>query len=109
MFWESFCALCKANGTNPSAVTADLGFSSSVVTKWKNGSTPRSSTLSQLAEYFGVSVNCLLGYEPVTSGDPEKVAKVQELSKLLMNLNAEDLQTAARIISAMAEAEKNKP
>jgi repressor LexA len=38
-------------------VCADLGLSTATATKWKIGSTPRSTTLQQIAEYFDVSVS----------------------------------------------------
>ena len=61
MFWENFVKLCNNKGVSPNGVCADLGFSTAIATKWKNGATPRSTTLQLIASYFNVTVADLLG------------------------------------------------
>lgn len=61
MFYDRFIELCKESGKSPSAVTKELGLNNSSSTAWKRGSTPKSETLQKLANYFGVSVDYLLG------------------------------------------------
>lgn len=60
IFFERFAELCKGIGETPNSVAKTLGISSGSVTAWKNGTEPRSKTLSRLAEYFGVSTDYLL-------------------------------------------------
>lgn len=55
MFWKNFVSLCNKNRTTPTTVVKALGISGGSVTKWKNGSAPRDTTLQSIAEYFGVS------------------------------------------------------
>lgn len=61
MFYDRFIELCKESGKSPSAVAKELGLNNSSSTAWKRGSTPKSETLQKLANYFGVSVDYLLG------------------------------------------------
>lgn len=61
MFWERLCELCNERNTKPTPFVKELGYSSSVVTKWKNGVIPNGKTLQEIANYFDVSVDFLLG------------------------------------------------
>ena len=47
----------------PTRVVKDLDIAASSVTKWKNGTIPSGTTLSKISQYFGVSVDYLLGRE----------------------------------------------
>ena len=61
MFYDRFVGLCKERGVSPSAVMVSIGLNKSNATFWKKGSIPKGSTLQKLADYFGVSVDYLLG------------------------------------------------
>lgn len=64
MFYDVYIELCHNNGKSPSAVAQELGINKSNVSNWKNnGYTPRGAVLNKIAEYFGVSVDYLLGKE----------------------------------------------
>lgn len=64
MFWENYLRLCNSVNKAPNVVAAEVGIKSSgTVTGWKNGVTPRDSVLSKLSNYFGVSVDELVGIE----------------------------------------------
>lgn len=64
MFFDTFKELCDAKGVSCKRATIDMGFSNSISTKWKRTSaTPNGETLNKIAEYFGVSVDYLLGQE----------------------------------------------
>ena len=74
MFWNIFYELCKKKGTTPTAVARELSISSGSVTFWKKeGKLPQTATLRKIADYFGVSVEYLLGNEQL----PEGVRKVE--------------------------------
>lgn len=61
MFYERFMALCKERGKSAAAVVRDMGLNNSAPTTWKRGSIPKGDTLQRLADYFGVSVDYLMG------------------------------------------------
>ena len=60
MFWNTFVSLCNKQHKSPNAVCAELNFSTATATKWKNGATPRDTTLQKIANYFGVTTDYLL-------------------------------------------------
>jgi repressor LexA len=64
-FWDTFYNLCEKNGTKPNAVAKELGLSSATCTYWKKSrKSPSADNLSQIADYFGVTTDYLLGVSP---------------------------------------------
>lgn len=63
MFYERLKRLCDEKGTTLTNVIKELGMSSGNLSKWKNGKTPKSDTVSALSEYFSVSSDYLLGID----------------------------------------------
>lgn len=97
MFYERLITLCTAKNTNPTALCDALGFAQSAATRWKNGSTPRDTTMRKIAAYFGVSVSYLIGVvddpDPIALIDPSKkdpplLPLVEELGQQLEALAA---------------------
>lgn len=61
-FYEIFESLCKERGVSPTRAARDNGLKQQSVSSWKKrGSTPKAETVQKLADYFGVSVDYLLG------------------------------------------------
>lgn len=63
MFYDTFIKLCKEKNVKPTPLVVKMGLSSSNVTQWKKGSTPRPEVLQRIADEFGVSVKFLLTEE----------------------------------------------
>lgn len=64
MFYDIFIKLCQKKGVTPSRAAEDCGVSRSNVSSWKSkGYTPRGDALQNFADYFGVTVDYLLGEE----------------------------------------------
>lgn len=64
MFWKIFLRLCNEKDIKPNNVAKQLGIASGTVSGWKNkGQTPQDGNLIKIADYFGVSVDYLLGKE----------------------------------------------
>ena len=63
--YESIKALCDEKGIKPGKMCVDLDISKSMMTKLKNGSKQsiQVETAQKIADYFGVSVDCVLGSE----------------------------------------------
>lgn len=92
MFMERFEELCKKNGYTPSGVMVAIGRSRSLAAKWKKEkSTPSPEVLNQLAAFFDVSVDYLLGVADGTLED--EIAVRQEM---LDNVDMRVLFDAAR-------------
>lgn len=63
MFYDIFSNLCISHKTTPAAVAKSLGITNAAVSKWRQGAAPRDFTLRKIADYFGVTVDYLLGKE----------------------------------------------
>lgn len=76
-FWTIFFNLCREKGKAPNNVAKDLGISSASITWWKKGErNPSQKALKAIADYFGVSVGYLLGYETEKTPSLESVSNV---------------------------------
>lgn len=69
MFWENFVVECAKKQKSPSSVAEELGFSNSATTCWKSGSLPRVSSRKKIADYFGITVEELMGTKKEPAGD----------------------------------------
>lgn len=59
MFWDNFCALCRAAGMTPSEVVRELNIAAGSVTKWKQGTLPSKRSLDKIAAYFSLEPEAL--------------------------------------------------
>ena len=73
VFFERFAELCKAIGETPNSVAKRLGISSGSVTAWKNGTEPRYSTVTKIADYLGTSADYLLGNVSDSAPKPNRI------------------------------------
>lgn len=85
MFWTNFSTLCADKNLSPNAVAMELKIPSGSITAWRNGATPRTKSLTKIANYFGVTVDDLLNAE---KENPTSVAAdgVDELDKEALNI-----------------------
>jgi transcriptional regulator with XRE-family HTH domain len=115
MFWEIYSNLCASRKSSPNRVAKELSISSGAVTEWKKGRTPQSSTLQKIADYFGVSVDYLLGKEekPAAEGDElneyleelKNRPEMRMLFSLAKGATKEDVERAVAIIEALRKNE----
>ena len=85
MFWTIFSTLCAGKNLSPNAVATELKIPSGSITAWRNGATPRTKSLTKIANYFGVSVDYLLTGE---KENPTSVSAdgVDELDKEALDI-----------------------
>lgn len=69
MFWENFVVECAKKQKSPACVVEELGISNSMPTSWKNGAVPRAKTQKKIADYFGITVEELMGTKKEPAGD----------------------------------------
>jgi transcriptional regulator with XRE-family HTH domain len=60
MFYQRVEMQCARKGMSVTKLTKILGLSSSVITGWKKGASPRLSTVKMIADFFRVSPDALL-------------------------------------------------
>ena len=96
MFWNNFLVLCNEHNTTPTSVVKELKISNGSVTHWKNGKVPHHGTLLKIADYFGVSVDYLLG-EEVKEKEPTGSSTVDpRLLALIDSMTEEELADLER-------------
>lgn len=102
-FYSQFIALCDNKGVSPSAAVQAIGLNKSNATFWKNGSLPSSTNMKKLAEYFGVSADCLMRTKNEnTTG--ERIKNARKNAGLTQKQLAEKLNITAQRVH---EYEKN--
>ena len=105
MFKKIFIDLCNAQNESPSAVCMKLGLSNAAFSKWTDESVPRRATLQRMADYFGVSVDHLLGKEkspavPVIKHAEDelwqKISRLDEIDRTKIEAYADGLLAAEK-------------
>lgn len=110
MFYDNFIRLCAKENISPSAAAEEMGFYRSVVTRWGKGGNVRKATLERVANYFGVTVDDLIGDDsaqkekPTAQGDGLKLDSYEDIDKWLDTLDGKGLD----MVIAMAAAKKVK-
>jgi transcriptional regulator with XRE-family HTH domain len=109
MFWTIFSQLCDNINKKPNPVAAELKISSGTVTLWKNGSIPRSEYLIKLADYFGVSIDYLLG-RPERSAPtaPELDPESREVLEMYRELTPEQQEVIKTTMQSLLAANDKK-
>ena len=60
-FYPRYLDLLKKNNISHYYLYKTINLNNSSITKWKNGSKPKTETLIKIADYFGVSIDYLVG------------------------------------------------
>ncbi len=86
MFFEVFETLCKQKGVTPTRVSAEIGISKGSVSYWRKrykegvDAKPDLNTAQKIADYFGVTVDTLLGrLTPLAELMAEETTGLQKL------------------------------
>lgn len=106
--------LREARGIDQKVLAMDLGVSQPTISAWETGSkVPSSKSASKLADYFGVSIDYLLGREEVAVEVDEDIWELRErlrrqpelrmLFSATKKATKEDLLKTVRIIEALKE------
>lgn len=113
MFFERLKLLCAERGVSiTSLVVNKLKMSPSNVTKWKEGKVPKSSTVSEIAAYFNVSTDYLLGKtdmkKPPAGSDEGLDANIKRLVELTSDFSPEEYQRLFEYADLLESARKKK-
>ena len=110
--YEFFEHLLQIRGVSTYRVAKETGIPQQTFSKWKNGiSTPKADKLQKIADYFGVSVEYLMGNDrTITKEDIELQNYLEELRtrpelkmlfSLTKNATKADVEKAVKIIETM--------
>lgn len=106
MFYDNYLRLCNSVRKTPSAVALEIGLTKPSVSRWKSGSMPTDATLQKVADYFGITVDELLGKEKQPT-EGELSGPKKALIDFVMPLSDEDAETVLQI-AQIALARKTK-
>ncbi|WP_231176016.1 helix-turn-helix domain-containing protein [Helicobacter pylori] len=102
MFYDNYLRLCNSVRKTPSAVALEIGLTKPSVSRWKSGSMPTDATLQKVADYFGITVDELLGKEKQpTEGELHPANK--KLMELSRTLSPEEAEKVYKAISLLLE------
>ena len=99
MFWERFYSLCEEKGLKPNPVGKDIGVSSGIITKWKQGTIPSGEILIKISDYFDCSIDYLLGRDKFV---------ISQKNTDYDKLDIEDKAEIRGMIKQMLKADKYK-
>ena len=118
--YERIELLCKENGTTVSKMCIEIGISKSTMSELKHGRTQTLSakTLSKISDYFGCTVDALIGNDSSSKStkieEPKEQEELNEYleylrtrpeMKMLFNITkdatTEDVKKAVKIIETM--------
>lgn len=112
MFFDRLKELCDAKGISTYKACTDVGLNRAAVAKWKGGSQPNGATALKLADYFGVSVDYLLGKEKMPTEDGGHTVDLNEVDFAFYGgykeLSEDDQETLRDMVRIMRERRKNK-
>lgn len=61
VFYPRYLELLKSNNVSHYYLYKTIGLNNSSITKWKNGSKPKMESLVKIADYFGTTIDYLVG------------------------------------------------
>ena len=103
MFKKIFIDLCNQKGESPSFVCGKIGISPAAFSQWTDTTIPRQSTIKNVAEYFGVSVDYLLAKKEMPSATPVIEHAKDELWAKICRLTAENRNKVDGYVSALLD------
>ena len=105
-FYENYLALCEKVGKSPSRVALEIPLSKPTVTRWSNGGGITDATARKVANYFGVTVEELMGEgikkDPVPKDGAEdnETAELREIWSSADENERRDLLEMARMLKS---------
>lgn len=97
MIYETLQGLCKERKTSFAKVEKTLGFGNGTMQKW-NRASPRIDKVKRVADFFGVSVDFLLGREQLS---PQN----QAIAKAFSNLPTDKQNLVKQYINLMERSD----
>lgn len=107
MFYDNFVALCASVNKTPAYVGRELGIDKSTISCWKARKTKPSDVNAQkIADYFGVTVEELIGKGIKKDPIPKDGAVSSAKQKLLDALDGLSDSQIEKLIGIIEEAKK---
>lgn len=103
LFWENFEAQCTKIEKTPSTVAKELGFSNSLITCWKKGSAPLVKNRKKIADYFGITVEELMGTKKEPAGEGELTEDMKEILEYAQKMGPDERKAFITLLKSNAK------
>ena len=108
MFYDVFKKICDERGISVTKATEEIGLARTIGSKWKKtGATPNGETLTKIADYFGITVDELVG--PKDNEQAKKISptpqKGIELNPKYFNLSPENRELVDALILKLSKSQ----
>lgn len=103
MFFDIFSVLCEQKGVSRYKACTDVGLNRAAVAKWKVGAIPNGTTLTKLAEYFGVTTDYLIGI-PVEAQMVATEYRIRDMKAELADAEGIERVAIKQTIEALEES-----
>lgn len=100
MFWDNFVKECARIQKSPAVVVEELGFSNSMPTSWKKGALPHIKNRKKIADYFGISVDELMGTKKEPAGKGGLDEQMQMIVDLLNGATQEERDAVETLLKS---------
>lgn len=90
LFWENFVTQCEKLEKSPTTVVEELGFKRPAVTSWKNGALPQVKNRKKIADYFGITVEELMGTKKEPAGEGELTEDMKEILEYAQKMGPDE-------------------
>ena len=95
---DNITLLLKERGLRQKALCEYLGLNQQAFTNWKNGSNDSyMKYLPQISEFFGVTINFLLGIETT----PTQLSLPDDLAELISSFSEEEMEALRESVRAI--------
>lgn len=106
MFKKIFIDLCNEKNVAPTVVCKHIGLTGTSYSKWNDETIPRRATLHKIADYFGVTVEYLLGSEEEQPKEIMSFEK-QQLHKKIDSVSDEEAKLFLSMFDLILKSKKD--
>nr|DAH17861.1 MAG TPA: regulatory protein/DNA complex-sensing repressor [Caudoviricetes sp.] len=103
LFWENFVTQCEKLEKSPTTVVEELGFKRPAVTSWKNGALPQVKNRKKIADYFGITVEELMGTKKEPAGEGELTEDMKEILEYAQKMGPDERKAFITLLKSNAK------
>lgn len=103
LFYENFERQCEKAGKFPSIVVEELGFDKSTAAKWKKGTLPQIASRKKIADYFGITVEELMGTKKEPAGEGELTEDMKEILEYAQKMGPDERKAFITLLKSNAK------
>ena len=109
-FQQRFSQLVDESGKSLVKIGKEIHMSNQALSTWRTGiRSPKEPTIIALADYFGVNVEWLMGFDVIKKANRKIMISNSELfTKILMGMDPSDYETVMRIFEKTEIAMKER-